>query len=345
MEAKLRRMQSVKEEADATASLDPNEECPFDDEKGLYSIRDSARNTLRLASVQNMPNLIAVNMLAADLARNLKTRIFDREDKAWLLEMFLCVMGYMSDEESSARRSIGQLHLRPTMTMLGQPELLSNFLGRRMPAPGLPGLHLNPQRLWPNQPIRTMTLLELYKQIACDLVYSDNPKQRAAILKRTDAPTINCWAHLWNQFVKDTFAVFRLPDKQTKVTIHKVRVNFEYTLDPFMMRLLQAHLAYDAYDLPDETNAAAFVERKMEQLAAASRIKNEKKEKKRSLPQQSTEVSYDDYQALLRDEGLAGDFRARAGSRDAIVSRPYCKPKVRPFWEHSSSMCGGSMLA
>ena len=97
------------------------------------------------------------------------------------------------------------------------------------------------------------------------------------------------------------------------------------------MRLLQAHLAYDAYDLPDETNAAAFVERKMEQLekaAAASQIKNEKKEKKRSLPQESTgEVSFDDYQALLRDEGLAGDFRARAGSRDAIVSRPYCKPK------------------
>ena len=206
-----------------------------------------------------------------------------------------------------------------------------------------------------------MTLLELYKRIACDLVYSDNPKQRAAILKRTDAPTINCWAHLWNQFVKDTFAVFILPDKQTKVTIHKVRVNFEYTLDPFMMRLLQAHFA-DAYELPDETYAAHFVGRKMEQLqkaAAASQIKNEKKEKKRSLPQESTgEVSYDDYQALLRDDGLVGDFRARPSQQDrvmsdVIVSRPSCKPKkqrqVRPFWEQDSftpsfSMCGGYLL-
>jgi hypothetical protein len=40
---------------------------PFDDEKGLYSIRDSTRKTLGIASVQDMPNLIAVDMLAADL--------------------------------------------------------------------------------------------------------------------------------------------------------------------------------------------------------------------------------------------------------------------------------------
>ncbi len=124
-------MQSVIEEASAAASLDQDEECPFYDEKGLSSIRDSARNTFGIASVQDMPNLIAVNRLAADLARNLTASILRREDKAWLLTKFLCVMGYMSDQQS-AERSIGQLHLRPTMTVLGQPELLSNLLGYRM---------------------------------------------------------------------------------------------------------------------------------------------------------------------------------------------------------------------
>jgi hypothetical protein len=128
-----------------------------------------------------------------------------------------------------------------------------------------------------------------------------------------------------------------------------------------MMGLLQAQFVY-ADELPDETYAAAFVERKMEQLrkaAAASQIKNEKNEKKRILPLESSngEVSYADYQRVLRDEGLAGDFRARPSKQDrvmsdAIVSRPYCKPKVpvRPFWEHetftySFSMCGGYLLA
>jgi hypothetical protein len=336
MEAKLRLMQSVIEEAKAAAALNQDEECPFYDEKGLYSIRDSARNTFGIASVQDMPNLIAVNMLAADLARNLTANIFRSDIKAWLLTKFLCVMGYVSDgnDRQSAESSIGQLHLRPTMSALGQPELLSNLLGDRM-----------------------MTLLELYKQIACDLVYSDDPRKRGDVLKRNDAPTITCWAHLWNQFVKDTFAVFRLQDKQSKVSIHNVRVNFQYTLDPLMMGLLQAQFGY-AYEPPDETYAAAFVERKMEQLrkaAAASQIKNEKKEKKRILPLESNgEVSYDDYQAALRDEGLAGDFRARPSQQDrvmsdAIVSRPSCK-QVRPFWEHDSftysfSMCGGYLLA
>jgi hypothetical protein len=105
-EARLRRMQSVIEEANAAASLDQDEECPFDDEKGLYSIRDSARNTFGIPSVQDMPNLIAVDMLAADLARNLTANIFTNDHKAWLLKKFLRD-GHMSDEQS-ALGSIGQ---------------------------------------------------------------------------------------------------------------------------------------------------------------------------------------------------------------------------------------------
>ena len=84
-------------EAKAAAALNQDEECPFYDEKGLYSNRDSARKKFGIASVQDMPNIIAVNMLAADLARNLSARIFRSEDKAGLFTAFLCVMGYISD--------------------------------------------------------------------------------------------------------------------------------------------------------------------------------------------------------------------------------------------------------
>jgi hypothetical protein len=287
-------------------------------------------------SVEGMPNLIAVNTIAENLARNLMERIIDKENKCVLLTKFLRVLGFST--EGDIRRSICRCYLRPTMPLLSNPEALKELLGEE-----------------------DQSLLNLFKLIANDLVYPENPRKRAKTMKQEKAPTVNDWAHLWNQFVKDTFMDVRLKYKQQHVTIQKVpNVNFEYLLDPLMMQLVQAHLCSGSHvdktalkdtvtecrlnykqskateeilhprlmqllqarlcvvdDTPllDEVYASSFVQRKLDTLrraVSASAFKKEGKVKDRVLRIPNTgELYYNDYDKRLRDDGFAGDYCAK----------------------------------
>ena len=158
------------------------------------------------------------------------TAVIKNENKRMLLTKFLRVLGFSTNDDTSDIRrgiesSICRCYLRPTMPLLSNPEALKELLGEE-----------------------DQSLLNLFKLIANDLVYPDNPRKRAKTMKQKKAPTVNDWAHLWNQFVKDTFMDVWLKYKQQHVTIQKVpNVNFQYLLDPLMMQLVQAHLCYGSH--------------------------------------------------------------------------------------------------
>ena len=278
---------------DARAASETDvEQCRPGVELGIYDIVKRARKVYGDdKSLLKDSWRLAASEVAHGVAADFKKRILDHPAKKELFNKLLSAMGY-------------------TAPGLGQevPDLLQLSASLEIPKP-LPSL-------------------VTYVQIARDLVFSRDADRRAKKLNMTEQPTAKDWNSLWTHLIKTSvFGGVALPCRG-RAQVNQERLYYSRKLDRGMLNLVQAILSrgVPATQALSSANAKAFVEAKLRELTELASKESKRPasagEKRAIDAAAAVRVESQMYQRVLRNDGLAGDYRSIIAPPAAEVPLP-----------------------